>query len=515
MSKVKKFKSIHLTCHLICGLFFGISFDLLAQEIPVNHQINLLNQSQYVHGLESTSQGEKYSLQSDRLLGDATNVDDDFMTKRQSIRSLFARKLLFENLFRIDTGNVHFTLDPIFEANLGQQSVDTDDEFDKIMTTNSRGFLLRGWMGEKLYFESSAMENQASFPYYLQEYINEYDVVPGQGRVKDFKENQFDYSNARGYIFYQPWKFLSIQAGQDKHFIGSGYRSVIHSDNSFNYPFARFRVNTLNEKWSYTIMYNEYINLDRLPGNGLTEPPFYRKGGSVMQLRWKPNKNFEIGIVESHIWQSMDTNGSRVSQPRRYNPLMISQIMANGWSDEKRNSLMALDLVYRWKIMEAYGQYVLSDSESQRNGYQIGFKIFPIPNLAIILESNRLANKVFDHDSTNLRFMNYNQSIGHPQGNGMSEYLARIEYRKKRVLISYGMSYAFSDNPSTVIYKTNYTSLNLAGSVAYLVNPATNMQLIAGINQRQGPIDFNNKEEENTWLYLAFRTKLFNRYYDF
>ena len=67
-----------------------------------------------------------------------------------------------------------------------------------------------------------------------------------QGAWKDFNETGKDYSSVSAYISYSPWSFLNIQAGHGKHFIGNGYRSLLLSDNAFNYPYLKLLFNYLN-----------------------------------------------------------------------------------------------------------------------------------------------------------------------------------------------------------------------------------------------------------------------------
>ena len=63
-------------------------------------------------------------------------------------------------------------------------------------------------------------------------------VVPGQGQWKDYSNGKaFDFAYSSALLDYKAGKFLDFQLGYDKNFIGDGYRSMLLSDNSFNYPF--------------------------------------------------------------------------------------------------------------------------------------------------------------------------------------------------------------------------------------------------------------------------------------
>ena len=54
-----------------------------------------------------------------------------------------------------------------------------------------------------------------------------------------------------------------MQFGTAKNFIGDGYRSLILSDNSFNYPFLK--VNTTVGIFQYTNLYMQHMDLSSNP----------------------------------------------------------------------------------------------------------------------------------------------------------------------------------------------------------------------------------------------------------
>ena len=106
---------------------------------------------------------------------------------------------------------------------------------------NTRGFQIGGTVAKNFSFYTSGYENQGQFADYYLNYINTNHVVPGQSY--DRKKNRpglvKDWSYATALISYSPIKYLNITAGQDKNFIGDGYRSMILSDVSSNYPFIK------------------------------------------------------------------------------------------------------------------------------------------------------------------------------------------------------------------------------------------------------------------------------------
>jgi hypothetical protein len=71
----------------------------------------------------------------------------------------------------------------------------------------------------------------------VQQWVKDRHAVPGAGFYQDFKGTGYDYFDARGYITFNAAKYIDIQFGYDKNFIGDGYRSLFLSDFSAPYFF--------------------------------------------------------------------------------------------------------------------------------------------------------------------------------------------------------------------------------------------------------------------------------------
>ena len=129
--------------------------------------------------------------------------------------------------------DIRISIDPQLNVESG-----TDHVSDSSVLTNTRGFRVAGNIGKDFSFLSSFRENQSTFIPYLHSYVNSTRVVPGQGLVKVFKVNAFDYAMAEGHISYSPSSHFNMIFGHGKNFIGDGYRSLLLSDNAFNYPYC-------------------------------------------------------------------------------------------------------------------------------------------------------------------------------------------------------------------------------------------------------------------------------------
>ena len=159
----------------------------------------------------------------------------------------FIRKWRHESLFEIDTTGFKLNVDPLFDFQLARQKSPRANYY-----TNTRGIILHGNLNKELYFQSTYYENQATFPTYLSDYINSSRVVPGQSYMRHYKSGGFDYGHSSGVLYYQLNRNFEFSFGQDKLFVGDGYRSLLLSDVPYNYPFLRA---------SYT---NKYIQYTRI-----------------------------------------------------------------------------------------------------------------------------------------------------------------------------------------------------------------------------------------------------------
>ena len=96
-----------------------------------------------------------------------------------------------------------------------------------------------------------------------------------------------------GYISYSPIKEFNIQFGQGKHFIGDGYRSMLLSDNSFNYPYLSISLNLLDGKLFYKTVNAWMQTLERMPLSASPEALFKRKSGSFHYLSLSRKSNWK------------------------------------------------------------------------------------------------------------------------------------------------------------------------------------------------------------------------------
>ncbi len=475
-------------------------------------------------------------------------------------KSLLYRKFKKESLLIVNDSadKFHLTIDPLFNFEFGKDLADTSGEK---LYKNTRGFIVRGSIGEKFTFESSFYENQATYAKYIDSYIAgtnnlfpqtanySYDVIPGQGRAKKFKKNGYDFGMASGYISYSPIKMFNIQVGHGKHFIGDGYRSLLLSDNAFNYPYAR--ITTTYKNIQYTNLYTSFMNLTDA---GATTPAhierlFQKKIGSFQFLSVNLFHRLQLGLFQGMIWEAADSTNRQYTNFNTFDPIIGVNALTYGLHNENNVLLGGTLKLKITKSISLYGQYMLDDVYSDKGsgdirkkyGYQIGFKyfdLFTIKNLHVQAEYNSVRPYAYAAENSYQSYTHYNQALAHPLGANFNEAVGFINYRVRDFFIEIKANYAVkgmdsltnnfggnifkSDNQFSIVQSLEniHTTQGLKTTImyqdihiGYLVNPSTNFNIVLGFTNR---VEKTEKATSATqFVYFGIRTSLSNFYYDF
>ncbi len=537
-----------------------LSQTLFAQQqnIPLSWQFSTASEDFFMQAGEHTSM--KPLLQS-RIYKHATDthfqadkVDPNLYRyeKNEAIRRL-PRKLFYENLIHVDSGDFWLSIDPLFHFS---KTWDMADTSGKNLYTNTRGIIVRGNIGQTFSFTSSFYENQSFFPDYIDEYIETkaewihnkntntwqqrpgYGVVPGQGRTKPFKKTGYDYAFSQGYISFSPKHWINFQAGQDKHFIGDGYRSLLLSDAASNYPFFKTTVWAFKNKLQYTILYNSLIDLQRTPNPTTPEANFFRKSGSFQYLAYRFNKWVSLGFFQGIIWQRMDYNGTLDFNPHYLNPLIYVNTGLYGFN-HANHAVVGNTLKVQLPLKSTlYGQYAL-DGFNMQFAWQAGLKIRAVKNLSILAEFNSAKENIYKSQTPFQQYSHYNEPLAHPFGNHFREFVCIVQYNYKRLFADAKYVSALKDPFHNNIFSTmtnlpwpvsNGASLaNFQSSINYMVNRRNNMHVFVGFMYRNFTYEYysfytldneyifgnTTLNKQYTLLSFGIKTQLFNTYYDF
>lgn len=466
----------------------------------------------------------------------------DFSSYQLSSKRL--NSFLNTSFFEYKSDDFELIINPLFHLELGHS-----DSLNRYV--NTRAFEAKGKIGPKVSFYTSFYENQAIFPNYLENSILENSfVVPGQGQSKwgDHSINHdFDFAMSNGLVNYQADKYFNLQFGHGKNFFGDGYRSLLLSDNAFNYPY--FKLTT--DVWKF-----KYVNLfsvlqDLRPEFELNNT-YRKKYSTTHYLSFNLSKRWHVGLFESIVWEQSESG--RGFDINYLNPIIFYRPVEFSLGSQSGNALLGLTSKYKVSnLAHFYGQMLLDEFKFEEivasNGwwankysYQIGGKWFDalgVKNLQLQSEYNFSRPFTYSHRNPLQSFTHYSQALAHPLGASFKESVSFIRYRYKRwstdvkfVLaehggsipgdsINYGNDILISyydgdrleyDNKVAQGNTTNLSILDVRFS--YLINPSINMKLEIGLFNRKSKSIYN-KQSKTNYIFLAFKTDINNYYYDF
>ncbi|MBN2668903.1 MAG: hypothetical protein JXR60_06725 [Bacteroidales bacterium] len=500
---------------LVLMLFCFAASYAQSELLPLNNNKSIPIERAFFSQNENSFLSIKPIIKSD--LSDFFRVDSVWykLPRDQKLISKFKhpvwwKKLRTDDLIHYAHPNLSININPIINFSIGK-SGDTQS-----LMVNTRGFDLYGSLGKHIYFVSGFYENQAFFPTYYSQFVKDNRVVPGQGRMRIYKDRGFDYSQSYGFVFYKPVKAFGLQIGHGKTYIGDGYRSVIMSDESFNMPY--FKLVTTLSKFRITHQFNLYQNARNEDGN--TEI-HNRRYGSTISLSYIMSRFAEFSLIESIVWKGKQENHYMPSLVA-YSPLPFTNTIAYGMDYPTANALIGVNL--RFKISKgvvAYGQW-LADGE-KKQAYQVGLKLYNIGKLPLFarIELNHVDEAVYT-SSDYQSYVNYNQFIAHPLGNDFDEIIGELNTELKDFTLQYRIQLASSSsyeilaiNYSNFDYSTEKLSepaqiQNHEFSISFLVNPAYNLRIYGTYRHRN--VEFQNINIKESFYFLGIKSSMVNQY---
>ncbi len=482
------------------------------------------------------------------------SFEDEKESLIKNTDSWWKNKLYNEHLVEVQSEDYWFTIDPIFDIQVGK---DTEADFSTTYN-NTRGLFVQGGLGKKFNFSASVYESQGRFAQYFNQYAESLKafgpdpaIIPGRGIAKRFKNNSYDYPVAEAYLSYSPSKFLNIQFGHGKNFIGDGYRSLLLSDVASPYPFLK--LNTKFWKIKYT---NMWMWLKDVRPEVVVDKAFLTKYMANHYLSWNVSKRLNIGLFESVMWTNTNERGFDVNY---LNPIIFFRAIEFETGQGAGNAIIGATAKYKWNNkVNLYGQFILDEfslgditggNKSWKNkyGYQLGVKYynaFDVDNLLLQMEYNQVRPYTYSHNTIVLNYANNNQPMAHLWGANFKEFILIGRYNYKRwfadgkIIIgergfdfndgiddfNYGGDIFESENDRvgntgiTIGQGNNTTIFHAEFQGGYIINPVSNLKIFTDISYR----NFNPQAQTATtlksntvWFNLGIKTDLFNWYKDF
>lgn len=450
-------------------------------------------------------------------------------------RSKFQRKFFHEDLiqYRSEKEEFDIRINPLMnfsliaDENIGVFTPNSNflsanpDPLKKTGYTNTRGIQILGQLGKRFTFYTEIYENQIDLPGYVKDWSVQNELVsPGEGIVDFLTDNQYDYLIATGYIRYKSKKYFTFEFGNGKNFIGDGYRSLLLSDNAVNYPY--FKILTEFGKVKYLNLYTKYLDVN--PSN--KDENHYSKWSATHYLTFNVGKKLSLGLFETTMWGNRENQkGYDVTY---LNPIIFYRSLEFMNGSEGVNVLLGGNAQYKiLKKTALYSQFILDEFKikevfagdgywGNKYGFQFGvksFDLFKVNNLNISSEVNYVRPFTYAHEVSNTpnegglsNYGHLNQALAHPLGANFIEWMSTVNYQYRRWILRGELMVATKsfnnpgENYGGDIY-TNYNNrpgdygydmlignkvdiINLNGSLGYLINPAYNLKIEAGLTIR-------------------------------
>jgi hypothetical protein len=445
------------------------------------------------------SETDEYNLQS-LLMNNAEWVEgdkSDFLSKNSLWNVFYKTKT---HLLEVDEHDFFLAVNPVIQQ---QQSLENDN--DQRIFLNSKGVTMRGMIARRIGFSAYLTDNQERAPLFAQDRVNTSQAVPGAGYYKPFKTTATDYFDARGSINFSVAKYIDVQFGYDKNFIGNGYRSLFLSDFGNSYLFLK--LNTRIWKINYQNLFMEVApQFVKSGADNLLD----KKYAAMHHLSINATKWLNIGLFEAVVF------GRKNRFEFGYlNPVIFlrSAERNNGSAD---NGIAGIDFKANIaKKLQFYGQWMLDEFFlkevragkgwwGNKFGVQLGGKyidVFKIKNLDIQGELNWVRPFSYSHHDSISNYTHYNQPLAHPLGANFMEAIGIIRYQPHPKWTTSAKLIVWKQGLDTgnINFGGNIFKLNSTRSVDYGYTIPTGVSA-TGIN---GQLLISYEPKENVFLDLS------------
>lgn len=470
---------------------------------------------------------------------------ESFASKKPWVKTFYKTK---PNFFEVNTKDFFLAVNPMIQVAYGKESNNSKNIF-----YNGRGITVRGLIAKKIGFSTTLTDNQERGPAFFQSYINRSRAVPGVGFYKGFKGDGVDYFDARGYITFNATKYIDIQFGHDKNFIGNGYRSLFLSDWGNSYLFLK--LNTRIWKLNYQNIFMELMPQFTVTGGNVLA----KKYQAIHHLSFNISKSINVGLFEAVTFGRKDHFDFQY-----LNPIIFLRPVESGNGSGDKAKVGVDFKANVANSFQFYGQFlfdefVLSKLKNDKNnyvnkfGYQLGAKYidaFGVPNLDLQGEINRVRPFTYSHFESVSNYTHYNQPMAHPLGANLQEFIGIVKYQPAKKWYVYARAIYYYQgldsagfnfggnpfrnydegkplipdpaNPGSFMQRSSGFAvgggdkakcLNALLQVSY--EPWENFYIDLSLQQRTYKTSITNVNTSNTLFMAGIRVNMWKRVYDF
>lgn len=478
-----------------------------------------------------------YRLDELRRDYDLDSLIYDGLKKPQKKMNIW-RNFLWDDLLSWRDDDVYVAINPMMDLEIGKDG-------DLNTYINQRGFYVNGNLGKNFWFYLDLTENQAVFPEYVIKKTPY--VIPGQSNYRAWLGDP-DWECATGYIAFNLGKYIDVQIGKTKTFIGDGHRSLFLSDAAAAYPMIKFNFTFLNVK--YMMMMAQLRTHD---AQGVGNNGYRNKYSFTHYLDWNISPRFNVGFFENVTMAAWRKTGESRSPDWGYClPLAIFRPEEfNAGSPDKMIVGLSMRITATdWLTM--YGQLMLNEFQfkdlkehngywKNKYGYLAGLRIFNLfgaDGLDFQGEYSHARPYSYSQYDGMATYAHHKEPLAHPLGANFHEGFFQLKYRHKRLALKtqlniaeYGAdikgdtcSYGQNINLPSTKHNVDYGVRTLQGdrtkltyfdaSASFIINPRNMMNVAVGYRMR------NTKSEraadtESSHFFFALRWSIKERIFDF
>lgn len=412
---------------------YGRNSPLYFTEVKPLSRKSVVKQAEWVDSMNNTetislNPVEKYNLQSILMNNSewVTGSKESFLSRNPVLKHFYVTK---PNLLEVDIPDFYLAVNPIFNFQAGKEN-----GVDDALYYNKRGVSVRGRIANKIGFSTEITDNQERGPSFFHSRVEKFRAVPGVGFYKRFKKGEggYDYFEGNGYFTFNVTKYIDVQFGYDKKFIGDGYRSLLLDDAGNNYLFLN--LNTKIWKLNYQNIFMELMPQFEKKGDRLLD----RKYAAMHYLSANITDWLNVGVFEGVVF------GRKNHFDFMYlNPIIFLRHM-EGTAGSPDNMLIGFTAKANVaKSFQFYGQFMLNEFIADeffksngywanKYGYQLGMKYmdaFGLPNLDLQVETNMVRPFSYSHYDSVSNYTHYNQMLAHPLGANFQEVIGVLRYQ--------------------------------------------------------------------------------------
>lgn len=349
-------------------------------------------------------------------------------SKKAFLKTFYTRKAA---MYSVQSKDFNLVVNPVL-----YYQVSNNQWNGKTALINNRGIEIRGNVGNNIGFYTQVSDEILRPMSWVGEYQQRDSGTLMYTNFYKTYPNNYNYFLSSAYVSASLNKYMDLQFGHTRNFIGDGYRTFILGD--MHPEYLNLRLNTRIWKLNYTNIWAELR--DAVPSVYMIQPRHYM---ATHHLNLNLGKNFSLGMFETILFHRDSGYVNTGFDINYLNPVIFYKSIENGMNSTDK-TIMGIN--YKWNFLRhvsVYGQFVISEFVLKEikagNGWmhnkfsiQTGVKymdVAGINNLDLQAEFNLARPFHYSSYSAYQSFSNFGQFMAHPLGANFYEGIGIVRYQ--------------------------------------------------------------------------------------